>query len=133
MSNKSLVAYAVIPFFAGLAVAQVRSNVIAATGAPAPAGGVYQSFNSVSMNSGGQLAFLAGLTGTSNAGIFVIDHSTTSTVALAGNAGPGSPNFLFVGAPAITANGDVLFSADTGLLRGRGGKIVPVVRNGDTF
>ena len=139
MSNKSLVVYAVIPvfagmsFFAGSAPAQIHSNVIAATGTPAPAGGIFQSFNSVSMNNGGQLGFLAGLTGTSNSGIFVLDRSTISAVALAGNMGMGVPNFLSLSAPAIIANGDVLFTTDTGLFQGRAGRVVPVVRNGNTF
>ena len=139
MSNKSVVVYAAIPFFAGMsffagsAPAQIRSNVIAATGTSAPAGGIFQSFLSVSTNSGGQLGFLAGLTGTSNSGIFVLDRSTISAVALAGNAGMGVPNFLALGAPTITANGDVLFTTDTGLFLGRAGRLAPVVRNGDTF
>src|SRR5215472_9687475 len=112
--------------YEGTAAAQIQSRVAAAAGAPAPAGGNYQSFQSVSMNRGGQAAFLAGLTGTSNAGIFVIDHAATSAVALAGNTG-----FLFLGAPGITANGDVLFITDTGLFRSRGKDVLSVARNGD--
>ncbi len=112
--------------------AQIQNTAIATAGAGAPAGGNYLSFNTLSMNERGQVAFDANLTGTSSSGIFVADRSTTSTVALGSNAGPGLGNFGFVGAPSITPSGEVFFSADTGLFRSKGKKIVPVVQNGDT-
>jgi hypothetical protein len=83
------------------------------------------------MNERGQVAFDAILTGTSNAGIFVADHSTTSAVALGGNALPGPDNFGSVAKPSITPSGEIFFSADTGLFRSKGKKIVPVVQNGN--
>jgi hypothetical protein len=119
-----------LTFFAILgavsAEAQIQNTVIATAGSAAPAGGNYQSFNAVSMNERGQVAFNVTLTGTSNAGIFVADGATASTVALAGNG----ESF---GTPSITPSGDVFFSADTGVLRSKGKEIVPVVRNGDTL
>ncbi len=139
MSNRSFIGFtlircvAALSLFEGSAAPQTQSKVVAAVSTPAPAGGIYQSFNSVSMNGGGKIAFLAGLTGTSNAGIFVVDRSTTSAVALAGTSGTEAPNFLFVGAPSITADGDVVFTADTGLFQSRGKRIVPVVKNGDVL
>jgi hypothetical protein len=127
MTNKSLVACAIIRSIAvmglceGTAVPQIQSKVVVSAASPAPAGGIYQSFNSISLNGGGELAFLARLTGTSSTGIFAIDQSATSAVALAGS------DFLFLGAPAITVNCDVLFSTDRGLFQRRGNGIAPVV------
>jgi hypothetical protein len=127
MTNKSLVACAIIRSIAvmglceGTAVPQIQSKVVVSAATPAPTGGIYQSFNSISLNGGGELAFLAGLTGTSSTGIFAIDQSATSAVALAGS------DFLFLGAPAITVNCDVLFSTDRGLFQRRGNGIAPVV------
>lgn len=143
MNKKSTLIYAMarcgvaLTLFGSLAVdpvtAQIRSKVIAAAGTSAPAGGTYQSFATLSMNGGGHVAFNAALTGTSSAGIFVIDHATTSAIALAGGAAPGVTSFLFVGQPAITANGDVLFSSDAGLFEGRGKNVIPVATNGEAL
>lgn len=108
--------------------AQVQNIVVATSGSAAPAGGNYRSFSTVSMNERDQIAFDANLVGTSSSGIFLADRSTTSTVALAGNT--GTDNFGFVVAPSITPRGDVFFSADTGIFRSSGKKVIPVVQNG---
>ena len=113
--------------------AQIQSKVLATVGSAAPAGGNYQAFTSVSMNGSGQLTFNAGLSGTSSAGIFLMDRSTTSAVALAGPAASGAFNFLSLGAPAITANGDVLFTSNAGLFRSRGESLIPVAQNGEAL
>lgn len=143
MNSKSLVVYAsvrslvilILLAISGVvsAEAQIHSTVIAAAGSAAPEGGNYQSFNTVSINQRGQIAFDVSLTGTSNSGIFVADGSTISTVALGRTAADPPDNFGFVGAPSITSGGEVFFSADTGLFRSKNKKIVPVVQNGEVL
>jgi hypothetical protein len=115
------------------AEAQIQNTVIATSGSAAPAGGNYQSFNTVSMNQRGQIVFDASLLGTSNSGVFEADRATISTVALGSNAGAPTDNFGTVGRPLITSGGEIFFSADTGFFRSNDKKVVSVVQKGDFF
>lgn len=111
--------------------AQENHTVIAATGTAAPEGGVFRFLSSIGVNAPGQVAFDAILQGTSTTGIFVGDGKTTSAIALGGNPDPTSGDFGFVFSPTIGAGGEVLFFADTGIFRGNGTRVSPIVQEGD--
>ena len=112
--------------------AQVRHNIIAASGDAAPAGGSYMGFlNTLAVNARGQVTFDARLGGPSTTGVFVSDGTTTFPIALGGNPDPTAGNFNFVSTPFLTTSGDVIFDGGTGLFRGNGRNTVPLVQNGD--
>jgi hypothetical protein len=114
------------------AQAQVRHTIIAASGEAAPAGGNYGNFlNTISLNAGGKVAFDVLLGGPSTSGVFVSNGTTTSAIALGGNPDPAAGNFVFVSAPSLTTNGDVIFNTGTGIFRGNGTTNVPLVQDGD--
>jgi hypothetical protein len=111
--------------------AEVTHTVIAATGTAAPEGGLYFIFSTLGMNARGEVAFVAFLLGTSRpSGIFVGDGRTTS--AIARGPDPTSGIFGFVRSPAIGAGGEVVFVVEnTGIFRGDGNRISPLVQEGD--
>ena len=110
--------------------AEVTHTVIAATGTAAPGGGLYFLFSTLGLNARGEVAFDAFLQGTSPSGIFVGDGRTTS--AIARGPDPTSGIFGFVQSPAIGAGGEVVFVAEnTGIFRGDGIRISPIVQEGD--
>ena len=111
--------------------AEVTHTVIAATGTSAPGGGLFFLFSTLGMNARGEVAFDAFLQGTSRpSGIFVGDGRTTS--AIARGPDPTSGIFGFVQSPAIGAGGEVVFVAEnTGIFRGDGIRISPLVQEGD--
>jgi len=114
------------------ALAQATHTVIAASGTAAPAGGNYFGFDTVAMNSRGQVAFNAILAGPSTSGVFVNHGTTTSAIALGGNPDPAAGNFSFVTIPTVTTPGDVIFNTDTAIFRSHGRRTVPLVQNGDS-
>lgn len=112
--------------------AQVRHSIIAASGEAAPAGGNYGDFlNTIAVNARGQVAFDVRLAGPSTSGVFVSKGTTTSAIALGGNADPATGNFAFVSAPSLTTSGDVIFNTGTAIFRGNGKTNVPLVQDGD--
>lgn len=112
--------------------AEVSHTVLAASGAAAPAGGIYNGFSAVKLNARGQAAFSATLRGPSTTGVFLEDRKGTATIALGGDPDPSSANFGFVGNPSITRRGEVLFDADgSSTFISNGRSSVPLVRNGD--
>jgi hypothetical protein len=123
--------FAQVPLAAG-AKKTVTHTVLATSGSAAPAGGTYVTFIHVALNARSQIAFDASLGGPSTSGVFLTDGRTTSAIALGGNPDPAAANFTFVDNPFITADGDVVFDADSGnTVRGDGRIVVPLVRNGD--
>ena len=112
--------------------AQVKHNVLAATGEAAPAGGNYVSFLSNRVfNVRGEVAFDALVSGPGGSGVFVSHDKTTSTIALGSDLNPAGGNFDFVFGPSLTTSGDVIFNTTSGIFRSDGKRIVPVVQNGD--
>src|SRR5580765_7448842 len=111
--------------------AEVSHTVLAASGAAAPAGGIYNGFSAVKLNARGQAAFSATLRGPSTTGVFLEDRKGTATIALGGDPDPSSANFGFVGNPSITRRGEVLFDADGSSFISNGRSSAPLVRNGD--
>ena len=106
----------------------VRHTVLATSGSAAPAGGNYVTFVQVALNARSQIAFNASLGGPSTSGVFLTDGRTTSAIALGGNPDPAAANFTFVDNPFITADGDVVFDADSSnTVRGDGRIVVPLV------
>jgi len=98
----------------------------------APAGGIYNGFSTVKLNTRGEAAFRATLRGPSTTGVFLADWKGTVTIALGGDPDPSSANFGFVGDPSITRRGEVLFDADgSSTFVSNRGSLVPLVRNGD--
>jgi hypothetical protein len=122
-----------VQFLSATAVhAQVRHNILAATGEAAPAGGNYLTFPSNRVfNVRGQVAFDALLSGPSGSGVFISHDKTTSTIALGGDPNPAAGNFDFVSGPSLTTNGDVIFNTSNGIFRNDGKRIVSIVQNGD--
>lgn len=108
-------------------------------GTSAPAGGKYKSFGSPVLNSAGQLAFVAGLSGSaSTTGIFAGAPGSLQTVALNGTAAPadgryfGTYNGLGSG-PLLNASGQVAFwalltagTSPKGIFMGTPGAVRPV-------
>jgi hypothetical protein len=88
----------------------------ALVGAAAPAGGTYTSFGGgfPSLNSAGQVAFSASLTGgSSNTGIFKGTPGSLQAVALQGSAAPAGGNYGDVSqSPGLNAAGQVAFTCD---------------------
>ena len=111
--------------------AKEDQKVIAATGSPAPKGGNFFRFLSLTMNEHGEVAFDALLLGTSRTGIFAWDGKATSVIALGGNSDPASGDFGSVRFPAIDSHGSVVFQGDAGLFRGDVTSIVPIMQDGE--
>ena len=110
--------------------------------APANGGGhTFTTFGGPSINASGDVAFEAALTGgAAGYGLFVDDGSGPGTLALAGDAAPGTGGgtffqFFF---PAVNAGGDVVFLAATGGGTASGGlfhaspTITPLLVDGDS-
>ena len=75
---------------------ETGSITIALGGAPAPAGGDYDTFSYPELNSTGEVAYWARLTGGLNAeGIFRHDGATATAVALQNSAAPGTTTTFF--------------------------------------
>jgi hypothetical protein len=103
----------------------VEHTIIADAGAATPAGANYFRFNSLELNSHGDVAFHATLSGLRQEGIFATDGKGIAQIAL------GSPNANPISLSSITANGDVIFDTESGTFRGNGVGIVPLVQSGD--
>jgi hypothetical protein len=106
-----------LPLLPGSVAAQVAITPIAVSGAAAPAGGNYSSFNYVTptiSSSGGQVAFIAGLTGgSSGQGIFAGPPGSLQAVALLGTAAPAGGNYSnYFSSHVVNASGQVGFSVD---------------------
>lgn len=112
--------------------AKMRHTIIAASGAPAPAGGNYISFSNARLKAQPEVVFDATLSGPSTTGVLVGDASRTSAIALGGNADPASANFGFVNNPFITRNGNVVFDVNSqSIFMNNGREIVPLLQPGD--
>jgi hypothetical protein len=113
----------------------------------APAGGNYRVFDDLVLNSSGQVAFRATLTDRSSTdGIFAGAPGALQTVALQGAAAPDGLGYFdsFTNPVAINAAGEVAFAArlggvgvtsanDLGLYAWSGGKLITIVREGETI
>lgn len=120
-------------------------QTVALQGSAAPAGGNYVSFLAPALlNSAGQIAFRANLTGGSaTSGIFVGTAGSLQATVLQGSPAPGGGTFsLFNFAPQLNGLGQVAFLAtltgagvnttnDIGLYAGSPGSLLKIVREGD--
>ena len=107
-------------------------SIVAAAGAPAPAGGNYLMFLHARLNDRPEVAFDAILGGPSHSGVFVGDGRRTTTIALGGNPDPATGNFGFVNDPFITPNGNVVFDVNlNSAFRSNRKEAVPLVQIGD--
>ncbi|HYK90499.1 MAG TPA: choice-of-anchor tandem repeat NxxGxxAF-containing protein [Acidobacteriota bacterium] len=93
-------------------------SVLALTGGIVPGlrGARFKSVSQTSINSSGEIAFHADLTGEAGAqGIFVISGGRITPVVLFGEGVPDMPGRTFgsLGDPSINQSGDILFSAVT--------------------
>src|SRR5205814_1857205 len=105
-----LLASVALHFVPGPAAAQVAVTPVVVSGSAAPAGGNYSNFNSFTLNTSGQVAFNASLTGgSSSQGIFAGPAGSPSTVALSGTAAPAGGNYGTLGGPGFNAAGQVGF------------------------
>ncbi len=116
---------------ASSAGATVSHTVLAASGTAAPAGGIFNGFSVVRLNTRGEAVFAATLRGPSTSGVFLGDWKGTAAIALGGNPDPSAANFGFVSNPSITRRGEVLFDADGGTFISNGRRSAPLIRNGD--
>jgi len=131
-SGKVLVAASMFP--GGNGLFDEASNAIARTGDPAPGGGLFEFFFGSSINDGGQVAFVAGLT--NGHGVFVASKGSVSEIIRSGDPVPGGG--VFFGSsdwPSTNDAGQVAFrgSASSGggiFLYSEGGFTLPV-RQGD--
>ena len=89
---------------------------IALSGTAAPDGGTYSGFGAFGpiLNSSGQVAFTASLTGgSSGAGIFAGSAGSVQTVALLGNTAAAGGIYDTIGMPVLNDAGQVAFVAGT--------------------
>jgi hypothetical protein len=105
--------------------------------------GRFVDFSYLSLNSTGEIAFLASLTGTAagvydRAGIFRSDGSTVTQIARLDDVAPGgTTRFLGLGVAALNDEGQVAFEANLfgpeyGIFRGDGVSLIPIARSGQT-
>jgi hypothetical protein len=78
-------------------------------GDPSPDGGIFLSADSPSINSSGQLVFIAQTT--ASFGAFLVDKGTITRIAAAGDVVLGQP-LTFIRSPKINNNGHVTFTGD---------------------
>jgi hypothetical protein len=111
--------------------------------APGTGGGTYSSFGiDPSINTSGDVAFLASVTGgTALSGIFVDSGGTDTAVALVGDTAPGTGGGTYssLAGPSVNASGDVAFwsfmtggTALSGIFVDSGGTDTAVALVGDT-
>lgn len=109
--------------------------------APGAGGATYSSFDGLSINASGAVAFQAYLAGgTAGVGLFLETETTSEAIVLAGDPlpAPGTGTFEVPYGPALTDAGDVFFSSTlstnpglTGLFRYRLGVIEVIALPGD--
>lgn len=121
----------------------IAQEALALTGDPAPvaAGGTYSSFEGLSINASGAVAFQAFLAGgTASVGLFLETGTTSEAIVLQGDPMPAplSDQFDIVYAPHLTDAGEVFFSGTfasapglTGLFRWSSGVIEAIALPGD--
>ncbi len=83
---------------------------LARAGGPAPGGGDFTSFNSPSLNGGGQVAFQGSLS-TGNAGIFLSAEGSLTSIVRPGDSSPEGDAFSLAFGPSINAAGQVAFAS----------------------
>src|SRR5262245_22525815 len=121
-------------------------QTVALQGAPAPAGGNYDTFAfDPALNGAGRVVFRATLVGGSSAsGLFVGAPGSVQSAALSGTPAPGGGNFNNFFPSQINGFGQVAFAAtlagagvdmtnDVGLYAGSVGALSKVVRKGDAI
>lgn len=111
----------------------ITSQPAALQGTAAPAGGDFNAFDFVEINSNGQVVYKATLTGgTSSSGVFLRDGNTTTPVVLSGTATPVGGNFSNNSQwLQLDSSGDVAFwssmdNGSHGIFRYNGTTIDPV-------
>jgi hypothetical protein len=105
---------------------------IAQTGDPAPGGGVFVSFSLPTINSTGQVAFGAVVSG--GQGVFLFSEGRVTKIVRSGDPAPGGGAFGFVGNSFLNDVGQVAFSGETGgtaVFLAADGEIRTIVRSGD--
>lgn len=113
---------------------------IAATGQPAPTGGVFTDFANPTINGRDVIAFVGRTNGTGQEGIFTNIEGTTSAAVMGGQPAPtgGLFQFFLDGTPAENDRGQIAFVAATTNRATQGvyvlseGRVVPVVTTDDT-
>ncbi len=108
---------------------------LAREGGPAPGGGNFTSFNSPSLNAGGQVAF-QGFLSTGNAGIFLSSEGSLTSIVRPGDPSPEGDAFSLAFGPAINASGQVAFgsrlhSRPASIYLSSGGESTRVAGSGD--
>ena len=82
-------------------------------GSAVPGGGTFSAFDSVSLNDGGVVAFVADVSGgASGQGLFLINKSTVTAVVLQGSPAPGGGTFSTFESASLNNNGAIAFVAD---------------------
>ena len=147
LSNPFITTNGSVVFFGGLTGTLTRDvyqsdgntlTVIAQTGSASPAAGSnYSSLGFPLADVSGNTAFFANLVGTKNAGVFRFNGTTTSAIALNGNAAPSGGNYVGFNNPVVSSNGQVAFNAtlsgstsSRGIFRGNGTQTFAIALSG---
>jgi len=119
----------------GIYVGSAEFRGIVSTGDPAPGGGTFTLFQSVSLNDSGQVLFSASVAVPSRSGIFLWSDGSVRAIAQAGNGAPGGGTFLSVSQPSLNASGQVAFHGSlfrsSGIFLSSGGVVTSIARSGD--
>ena len=114
LNNKGAVAFigAVSPSNRyGLYVGSGVFRGLVSTGDPAPGGGTFYMFNSVSLNDSGQVLFSAWVDAPLRTGVFLWSEGSVQAIAQTGDAAPGGGTFLSFSQQSLNASGEVAFDA----------------------
>ena len=87
-------------------------------GDPAPGGGTFRGFSSLSINDAGQVAFTGNVSPPTRWGVFLWSNGNTLSIAQTGDPAPGGGTFVIPGgtipapyAPSVNAAGEIVFGA----------------------
>jgi hypothetical protein len=113
-------------------------QAVALQGSPAPAGGNYTGIFRSALNTNGQVAYYAEMTGGSASnGMFFGTPGSLQTVALSGLPAPAGGNYSFLGFPALNNAGQMAFlsfltggASTSGIYSGLPGALQTVALNG---
>jgi len=110
---------------------------IALRGDPAPEGGTFQSFTSLSLNNNEELAFLGYASSPSPSGIYVFSDGVFRNLVAQGEPAPGGGTFLYIAYFSLNDRSEVGFLSSVtppgraGVFLWSGGKPEPIAQTGD--